>query len=519
MSVCAVCPECRQPFTLADSQEGKKVRCSKCQAVFVAREAPTQRPADEDVMEVAVVAPRKRSTGVRQAEEDEPRRAAPARGRSAAEDAEEERPRQGNGEKANADTSPLLWLGIGGGGVLLLGGIVLAVVLLTRKDRGSGDRAAGPPPSTKKEGPGPKGDKASDAGKDVPGLSIVERTSFSTAPCTDFMQFRISPDGQVVLNWGGPASKLVAYDVPTKQALYTLPLSAPTGTAGAIAISPDGRHLIAHVARLALRDLRTGRPLSNLEAPDGFQLPRDLHCSQTGDLLFGRDSNHACLWDTRTGKHLWKWQPHGELFFDAALTPDGARVVTAGVDSTGTPDGLHCVKVWDVKTREVPYTILGAPSPEKVAVSPDGKVLAVVHTSTKVAFTYDLERGATRRSLNLPGPYASSPTRCRFLADGKTLLLASMSHKHNGLRYWCSESDDRLRAWQGPGLTGMVDATLTPDGRTLATLTKDGVVKVWDVKPPGPTVPPRSGGRQPARRQRAVGAAAGQGGRRWAWPG
>jgi predicted Zn finger-like uncharacterized protein len=63
MPIHAVCPDCRHRYTLMDSQAGKKVRCSECRAVFVAKEAPGRRGEDEPdevEPEVEVVRPRSR---------------------------------------------------------------------------------------------------------------------------------------------------------------------------------------------------------------------------------------------------------------------------------------------------------------------------------------------------------------------------------------------------------------------------------------------------------------------------
>jgi predicted Zn finger-like uncharacterized protein len=53
MPVNAVCPKCRTSYLLGDQQNGKKVRCKKCQAIFVAAAA---KPAKgEEPLEVGVI--------------------------------------------------------------------------------------------------------------------------------------------------------------------------------------------------------------------------------------------------------------------------------------------------------------------------------------------------------------------------------------------------------------------------------------------------------------------------------
>jgi hypothetical protein len=137
MAIKTSCPHCGQGYTLADSQEGKKVRCKGCSEPFevwahgppARAEAPARRrPRDEEEDDRYADRPsRRRPRDDYDEEEDRPAR---RRGRREDEDEDDydERPRP---RRRQGGGIPVwVWL-VGGGGVLLLVvGVVLAVVLM-----------------------------------------------------------------------------------------------------------------------------------------------------------------------------------------------------------------------------------------------------------------------------------------------------------------------------------------------------------------------------------------------------
>src|SRR6266446_3428519 len=57
MPIHVACPECRSTYDLVDDQQGKKVRCKKCQFVFVAEPARNGRKDVVREVEAVVVRP------------------------------------------------------------------------------------------------------------------------------------------------------------------------------------------------------------------------------------------------------------------------------------------------------------------------------------------------------------------------------------------------------------------------------------------------------------------------------
>jgi predicted Zn finger-like uncharacterized protein len=118
MAINAVCPACRAVYNLVDQQQGKRVRCKHCDAVFVVGETPPTKTAKPPTVEF-VEQPQPRPPAAVTA-----RRAKPAK---VVREEEDSKPRRGQGG-GNA----LPWL-IGGGVAalaIIVTGVIVVVLLL-----------------------------------------------------------------------------------------------------------------------------------------------------------------------------------------------------------------------------------------------------------------------------------------------------------------------------------------------------------------------------------------------------
>jgi predicted Zn finger-like uncharacterized protein len=145
MSIQAVCPDCQAVYTLADQQEGKKVRCKHCEAVFVATDEPPRRKTSKTGVEIVERPTRSgRAAPARSARDEEEedvdvRRPSRRRDDDDEDDEEEdERPR-----------SNMPWI-IGGGVaglVVLVAGAIVMVLLLRDRPAASSPVASSTAPA------------------------------------------------------------------------------------------------------------------------------------------------------------------------------------------------------------------------------------------------------------------------------------------------------------------------------------------------------------------------------------
>ncbi len=140
MPINAVCPECRATYVLGDQQKGKKVRCKKCQAVFVAGAARPQMVDEPLDVEVVAEPPRPRPRSA-PSSVTTGRTAPPPR--AARDEDDDRRPRRRDRDDRDEDddrprgSSALPWAitGVVVGLLVLIGGVVAVVVVM--RDDGS----------------------------------------------------------------------------------------------------------------------------------------------------------------------------------------------------------------------------------------------------------------------------------------------------------------------------------------------------------------------------------------------
>jgi sugar lactone lactonase YvrE len=192
------------------------------------------------------------------------------------------------------------------------------------------------------------------------------------------------------------------------------------------------------------------------------------------------------LWDAATGKPRREPLGHDGWVYSVALTRDARTVVSGGSDGT--------VRLWDAATGkelrrmavpfEAPKPLLGTLSVRKVAVSPDGKLLASAHEQSGPGLVlngpdgirlWDAASGEELRRLE------GSPGDACFLAfsaDGKVLLAAD-SDRATVYR-WDVATGKEVGRCRPLGETRVCDIAVTPDGGLAALADFEGRVTLCD---------------------------------------
>jgi eukaryotic-like serine/threonine-protein kinase len=266
----------------------------------------------------------------------------------------------------------------------------------------------------------------------------------------------------------------------------------------ALAFSSDGKWLAVRRqgGALALWDAAAKRPATELP---GAGLHHALAFSPQTNLLAWGNTNASgkpvvSLWDLSPQKEIAQF-PHLGKILSIAFSPDAKQMAALAFDGT--------VRVWDVESKQFladfptalnnsypgRYSAESATATEpmwsdasddygRVLFSPDGRLLVVGEAIPRIRV---LER-ATGKETDIPLlPPADGVTALAFSRDGKW-LAAGCGYNEKEVHIWDLANLAAITNVTFAGHSGWI-ATLafTPDGQTLASVSTDQTLRLWDV--------------------------------------
>jgi WD40 repeat protein len=281
-----------------------------------------------------------------------------------------------------------------------------------------------------------------------------------------FWQVHFSPDGRLIASGGRNDSQV--WEVASGRPIALVPEPGKQ----AVVFLPDGRHLLTHGERGLQRwtiesgpagsVLRVGAP--ELLYSQAFS--RFPFVSRSGRTLAAAEASHGLVLDLEDPSRRVRFLPHPGVSF-VAFSPDERWV------ATGTWHGAG-VKVWDTRTgrleRELPV-----PGKTYVAFSPDGRQL-VTGAPTEYVFwdthSWRRELAVPRENSGRPGYLALSPDG-RLLAVAHSISLVKLLDAHTGREMATLESPDpQLLSW----------LCFSPDGAYLAAACETHRIQLWDLR-------------------------------------
>ena len=265
-------------------------------------------------------------------------------------------------------------------------------------------------------------------------------------------------------SWDGTVK---LWDVGTRHNITTL-----TARANSVALSADGTILASgsYDGTIELWDIATQQNIDTFEGHTDAVSSMALSADGT-ILASGSYDGTIELWDIATQQNIDTFEGHTDAVSSVALSADGAILASGSCDGT--------TKLWDVATQQN-IDILEedglAPCIYSVAFSPDGAILAIGRGNDPFGGTVKLWEVSTRRIVASFVPHLGSVTFVSFSRDGGTLASGS---RDGTVKLWDVATYAQIASL--PHTAEVWSVSFSPDGGTLVSGTRTGTVELWDM--------------------------------------
>ena len=283
--------------------------------------------------------------------------------------------------------------------------------------------------------------------------------------------FALSPNNKQLALVPPDINFIRVLDAENGQHLYNIP--RPQNRIMWMEFSPDSSHLAVAGLDRKVHVWDTGTVI------ESFTLSG--HTEFVSTVAFSPDGKHLASGASDGTIKIWSLEAPSEVFPIAlagyanrlAVSPDGALIAATG--SSPTTNRQDSLTMWDAHNGNLIYERKAHPEfPVAIAFSPDGKEVATggVDYTVKV---WDAASGAVR--LNLPvedgviWSIAYHPDGQRFAVVGSEGMI----------RFYDRATGKALWSWDG-GIGWLASVAFSPDGSRLAIVGGDtSEAKVWDV--------------------------------------
>ena len=241
-----------------------------------------------------------------------------------------------------------------------------------------------------------------------------------------------------------------------------------------IKLSPDSTRVVVSTSiGIWIYDAETNEVVSlftetQTREKDGFlskRPPEVLTFSSDASIIATAHGNSIYVWDTFTGNAFAMLDEHPASINAIALSPDGAKLATAGGD--------WIVRLWEVNTGKYINSLTGHPSAvNAVAFSPDGQILASAGSTLRL---WNTDSGEL---LHTDSKDLGSIDLITFSPDGK--ILATGGGWDHTVHLWDVNTCTLRTGLKGH--TGKIrDIAFSPDSTRLISASLDKTMRLWDV--------------------------------------
>jgi WD40 repeat protein len=289
---------------------------------------------------------------------------------------------------------------------------------------------------------------------------------------TSALSVAYSPDGSRLasIDYGGT---VIVWNAATGEELLRLPGTSELNdfvTAKRITYSPDGKLLIAcDRNQVNIYDPESGSLLKTLIGHEAYVT--SITISTDGELIAsGGLDGSVIVWDISTSNPLFRLDAHTDAIEELTFSPDGKLLVTTGADAA--------MRIWDVASGNMlqEYTDFTG-GVTTATFSPDGTQLAFSDSALHV-WQLRLDDTKTVNTIITQEIFtieAASPVS--FSPDGRAIV----GRGGNGIKLWDAITGRELLYLTG--LKSVNGLAFSSDGKSLASTSGDGTIKIWSMSP------------------------------------
>jgi WD40 repeat protein len=274
---------------------------------------------------------------------------------------------------------------------------------------------------------------------------------------------RWSPDGNRIVT-AQANNRSDVWDLQLRRIVFTL---EHDGAVNDVAWSPNGK-LIATASsdyRVRIWDALSGNLVRTLRGHD-WHVSSVVFSPDSRLLLSTSDDKTARLWSVESGRTVRTFRDDGELW-SGAFSADGTRIAAGGIN------GL--VRVWSLESGQqlsaFRVTSEGRGGTNSVSFSPDGDRILTGNNSG-LALVWTLETGQP----TVANWSTASIREASFSRDGNLILLAGVDGAARVVRQVAGKTESVVAIRHEKVVFG---AAFSPDGRSIATASEDGGIRVW----------------------------------------
>ncbi len=245
------------------------------------------------------------------------------------------------------------------------------------------------------------------------------------------------------------------------------------GSIGAYAGSEGLIRLVNTYTGESLLLIETGSPVIGLSISPDDRL-----------IAAGLADNSVGVWQLESGAELHRLRGHAMMVTDVEFSPDGATLASSSADAS--------VRLWDVESGTIRHTLQKhLDYVIKLSFSSDGARLASSSAAIGVnenqrtpehntIQVWDVASG--ENLLTIPPDGIGYIRDVEFSPDGLTIAATTWSSALGGTaRIYDSESGAELQRLYAHRTT-IANVEFSPDGKMLATGSRDGSVKIWNIE-------------------------------------